>query len=132
MNTDDLFDEYLATLERGTLASHTGFADFLVARVDKLETQLGDALEMYERESEQLAALAWARWIPVSERLPEENGSYIIHWEDRYIGERATHGFFRKGEWFNSGINVTDKIISWMPLPPAPVRAEPESETEPR
>lgn len=65
MNTDDLFDEYLATLDRGAFASNTGFADFLVARVDKLETQL--------------AALAWARWIPVTE--PPENTDDIWLWD---------------------------------------------------
>lgn len=59
------------------------------------------------------------RWIPVSERLPEEYGNYLITTDDDnvYIGTTKANlngwsgcdanGFFWWGE----------KVVAWMPLP---------------
>ena len=73
------------------------------------------------------------RWIPCSERLPEEYGEYQITWttsasKKRFIGDSefevtsewdAEHYKF-KGEWLlDEHIkNYPDvKVIAWMPLP---------------
>lgn len=54
-------------------------------------------------------------WIPCSERLPEENGSYIVTSMD-YVD--TFEAVFEAGEWFS--IDYCDDIknvIAWMPLP---------------
>lgn len=55
------------------------------------------------------------KWIPCSERLPEENGSYIVTSMD-YVD--TFEAVFDAGEWFS--IDYCDDIknvIAWMPLP---------------
>lgn len=65
------------------------------------------------------------KWIPCSERLPEENGQYLItikykHVNDSYEDVYAEHGEWLDGKWdmfcFGHCGEVED-IIAWMPLP---------------
>jgi len=53
-------------------------------------------------------------WIPVSERLPEEDGSYLACTDDGYI---ATLRFNRTMEL---GWLLNAHVIAWMPLPEPP------------
>ena len=61
------------------------------------------------------------RWIPVTERLPEESNEYLVStvWED------VTTDYFRT----DSGWMTFEKkeILAWMPLP-QPYKAESEGE----
>ena len=74
------------------------------------------------------------QWIPVSERLPEEDGIYIV--DDRRHGKSWVHtvGYMkRSNSWCEQhGIyyddkygryDEQDKIVAWMPLP-EPYREE--------
>lgn len=79
----------------------------------------------------QLAALAWARWIPVGERLPDTYDSVIVAYrrmakdgtpDKRYTSTWVEMSFMRlEGYW-----NIVDRfswpcvVVAWMPLPPAP------------
>lgn len=56
-------------------------------------------------------------WTPCSERLPEEDGEYLV-WV-RYEGrEFTTTEEYEDGMWNYSGAyNFNDKVIAWMPLP---------------
>lgn len=63
--------------------------------------------------------LAEREWIPCSERLPKENGEYIVSLEDSvYPWAR-----FFNGKWFMLPINAIARefgeyeVIAWMPLP---------------
>ena len=56
------------------------------------------------------------RWIPVSERLPEEEGLYLV-----YTEEQPFVCSFEDGEFF------IDEVLAWMPLP-EPYKAESEKE----
>lgn len=78
------------------------------------------------------------RWIPVTERLPEKDGSYLCL--SQYCGSRwcAVRGFAKDGRkkdeydfqrrwknvWFDydseHGYFVIDSITHWMPLPEPP------------
>lgn len=75
------------------------------------------------------------RWIPVSERLPEEDGQYLITVKykhvDGYDDIYAEHGEWTDGRWdmfcFGHCGEVED-IIAWMPLPKPYVPQESEVE----
>ena len=57
-----------------------------------------------------------SQWIPVAERLPEENGTYLACYEDVTV----LLDWFN-GKWFfyrtNPAREETETIIAWMPLP---------------
>ena len=52
------------------------------------------------------------RWIPVSERLPEENDAVLVVWKDGDIGL----AFMHKDDW--------DYATHWMPMPEPPKGVE--------
>ena len=63
--------------------------------------------------------LAEREWIPCSERLPKENGEYIVSLEDSIYPWAK----FFNGKWFMLSINAIARefgeyeVIAWMPLP---------------
>lgn len=67
---------------------------------------------------------AKTRWIPCSERLPEEEGEYVTTLKD-YMGEfTSSHafdgkefGFYSHDEHDNVKWNPVTNVIAWMPLP---------------
>ena len=73
------------------------------------------------------ALSAEAEWIPCSERLPKENGEYIVSLEDSVYPWAK----FFNGKWFMLSINAIARefgeyeVIAWMPLP-KPYREERE------
>ena len=71
-------------------------------------------------------------WIPVTERLPEEDGQYLITVkykpEADYENIYAEHGEWTDGRWdmFCFGhCGEVESIVAWMPLP-EPYKAESE------
>ena len=63
-----------------------------------------------------------ARWIPVSERLPEDSGEYLVSIIDEYDGNYEAVGVTwlkdydtKESKWRVLGIDET--VIAWMPLP---------------
>ena len=87
----------------------------------------------YEAKQMGIEAIEQTRWIPISERLPEEYGEYLITWTTSQIkrpfigiseGEVTSeydyeHNRF-KFEWLLEDYikNYPDvKVIAWMPLP---------------
>lgn len=67
---------------------------------------------------------AQQRWIPCNERLPEEDGQYLITVKyvhvDGYDDIYAEHGEWTDGKWdmFCFGhCGRVENIIAWMPLP---------------
>lgn len=61
------------------------------------------------------------RWIPVTERLPEESKGYIVCAHDGHI-ERVTVvcWMVRQKSWFLTGRRSRWKVTHWMPLPEPP------------
>lgn len=47
-------------------------------------------------------------WIPVSERLPEKNGEYLITGRQGAVNKRRYHD----GHWYGNW-----SVLAWMPLP---------------
>lgn len=64
------------------------------------------------------------RWIPVTERLPENIGLYIVietHWLDGSPGIKIA--IWNTADWFTSGRKrkeITPRVTHWMPLPEPP------------
>ena len=93
---------------------------------DGYPTRYAEALGMA------IEALEQTRWIPVSERLPEENGKYLISLRIEAYSCRTTHET-RTAVWTGerwrfdtySGVVAKYYVIAWMPLP-EPYKAESE------
>jgi len=62
------------------------------------------------------------RWIPVEERLPDQNEPVLIYTE--MLG-RHVASVDEEGEWFcdYGGEWLFPNVTHWMPLPPAPPEA---------
>lgn len=63
----------------------------------------------------------YGTWIPCSERLPEEDGSYMTTTE--YGAVRVNHFYPRNKTWGHK----SNRTIAWMPLP-EPYREEKKDE----
>ena len=58
------------------------------------------------------------RWIPVTERLPEEEGQYLVSCDTDYGVEVGGFYIDEDGErYFSCDWNDPDDIEAWMPLP---------------
>lgn len=65
------------------------------------------------------------RWIPVTERLPVSEGTYLVYTERGsvyashfYTEKRFSSGYVRESQWSQRG---KVKVTHWMPLPNPPV-----------
>ena len=64
-----------------------------------------------------------SRWIPVSERLPEETGWYLVTFKIYGGGYAVCELSYRKPEnyWTDKDVSrkvlSNDEILAWMPLP---------------
>ena len=69
-------------------------------------------------ESGTASAQPEQRWIPCSERLPEESGRYLISALDG-IGRRTTVAPYqpRYKAWTMTGRMAYWKVVAWQPLP---------------
>ena len=54
-------------------------------------------------------------WIPVTERLPEKTGSYLV-----YVYGEVTEMNYWHGKWHSLGDDYTKAVTHWMPLPEPP------------
>lgn len=65
------------------------------------------------------------RWIPCSERLPEEDGQYLITVKYKHVNENYEDVYAEHGEWYEGRWDMlcsghcgeVEDIIAWMPLP---------------
>lgn len=71
----------------------------------KLNADAADAIE----------ELSKPHWIPVTERLPEKTGSYLV-----YVYGEVTEMNFWHGKWHMLGDDYTKAVTHWMPLPQPP------------
>ena len=83
---------------------------------------LARSINELEIEVSRLRAIgkSQAKWIPVSERLPEKNGYYL--WCAR--GGEIQKDYYWNGHW-KIAEEYGYEVIAWMPLP-TPYKAESE------
>jgi len=73
------------------------------------------AVELEQRIAELEEA---QRWNPVSERLPEENGQYLIFWECKHGKGIEIDAYSTSLGWHDV---YSDLHTHWMPLPEPPI-----------
>lgn len=67
-------------------------------------------------------------WIPVSERLPDKNGWYMVYTKNKGdIARRTNKAQFYYQSWHGNG-GRWDNVTHWMPLPEPPQEEDNESE----
>ena len=66
------------------------------------------------------------KWIPCSERMPEEMGTYLVTLEYKEHGTGVTTLWYH-GKQFGWDLRAADVVIAWQPLP-EPYKAESENE----
>lgn len=84
-----------------------------------------DIATIIENEKDMRVVLKQPRWIPCSERLPQENETVLI--SAKYIGHLSQNypyveeGFLTHDGWYSAyGDNYSEllaKVVAWMPLP---------------
>ena len=94
---------------------------------EKLVELIGEAIELYPSEREELAdgliahGVTVQEWISVDDRLPEEKANCIVYYQHAYCDN---DGYWEIGICFNDGekfqINPAYKVTHWMPLPQPP------------
>lgn len=67
-----------------------------------------------------------AQWIPVTERLPEENGFYLCLYEAKHSGGVAMDEGLSILQYLDSKWHLNDaySVTYWMPLPEPPKDGE--------
>lgn len=85
---------------------------FKVTASDKREQLYDLFVEMIERKNVPSVTPQEPRWIPVTERLPEENGGYLV---------TVKRGYVTTALWVGNAENWKE-VTAWMPLP-QPYRA---------
>lgn len=98
------------------LREHNGWA--LNETLDQAADAIKNTSKAYEMMAEAYEAeVAKSYWIPVTERLPKENGEYLVSGNDKvWVCEFMILG--NVGGWCNSVRNPCVKY--WMPLPEPP------------
>lgn len=78
----------------------------------------GGVLEAINAVEDLPSAQPEQRWVPCSERLPEESGRYLVSVLDG-VGRRTTVAPYqpRYKAWTMTGRMAYWKVIAWMPLP---------------
>lgn len=76
----------------------------------------GNMGEQKEALDMAIKALEQTTWIPVSERLPDDFGEYLV--TKKAIGWNCEEYYSNDIAYFdNEGFHKADKVLAWMPLP---------------
>lgn len=99
-------------------------ADKIDAKSFEIMKALGDGLQAEtlnmtcNRHAEILKSLPSAeqRWIPVTERLPDKMGTYLVTLDYKEHGTGVMSLWFHNEE-IGWDLRVADEVTAWMPLP---------------
>ena len=125
-----MYDELVKSLRQCAEASCAGCKNELVQIGCRglLQHEAADAIEdlefacnRYEKDYKDLCAYL-PRWIPVTERLPSENGFYLCLYNHNHPGGVAMDDGLSILQWFCGRWNLNEiyTVTHWMPLPEPP------------
>ena len=79
-----------------------------------------------EAVKEAIEVLDQTKWIPVSERLPEENGRYLTYIENPYYNSLSYIMIcdYIQSTWCPDDETASNYVTYWMPLPAKPYKEE--------
>ena len=99
----------------------------LIEYVRTLEHNYNVAVSFNENQAKYIESLTVQKWIPVTERLPDKDGTYLVRWANKSVGDaeyESIYGSF--GYWLDFWLDKEaewmpyDGITHWMPLPEPP------------
>lgn len=90
-------------------------------------------IEYFEKSLEVLdmaiKALDQPRWIPVTEKLPEDDGYYMVTMKAPFYYKANTYGYITRVAYYISCVmqwhDAKGEVVAWMPLP-EPYKVESE------
>lgn len=88
-------------------------------RYGDTENHYNEVLKRIEALDMAIKALKQTRWIPVSERLPKENGFYLATYDGEICGENEPFtglAEYENGKWVDDEEDY-QCVLAWMPLP---------------
>lgn len=90
----------------------------------------GEARLTFEELADYLIAhgVTVQKWIPVSERLPEDSGLTLVRvdfymWDEKVNVPSLERYVNEEKAWYLDGVKLTN-VTHWMPLPTAPKEVE--------
>lgn len=98
------------------LGRHTGLADCIAIEIEGLPAADVEPVR---------------RWIPCSERPPEERGCYLVAVKHWYDGKPVTREAFWNGaDWLSceKRMEITPRVTHWQPLPKPPKEEQNEAD----
>lgn len=90
---------------------------FTNKRIIEVTTQAADAIEELSVvvRAQKAVLDKFPRWIPVTERLPEEDGCYLVAVKNDHKRRYSKTAWFSHDSWF-----ARQDVTHWMPLPQPP------------
>ena len=80
--------------------------------LDWLEKVVKGQIKEIRAEGENFVKPKTGEWIPVTERLPENGGRYLVNYSSGYV--TMTYYYEFAATWAPT---TTERIVAWMPLP---------------